>query len=80
MKKLIPAAFLLLSCTASSSEADHISLPLPIADVLVVSCAEILTAQNTKDGRWTVTCLDVQGKNRTFIFRLDAAGYLYLEQ
>lgn len=78
MKQLLPLAFLALTAAVNADHSPHVSLPLPIADALMGVCAEILTVQQSGN-IYSVSCMDNFGRNRSFIFRMDAAGYLYLD-
>ena len=72
MKRLlIPFLFL------SYAQAEPI-LPQVIQDVLVVSCTNIIQVRQINQ-RYLITCQDAMDRRRTYLFRLDDAGYLYIE-
>lgn len=75
MKRLILFSVLLPSLTYAEAEP---VLPSIIQDALVASCAQITQVKQINQ-RYLITCQDPTGKTRTYLFRVDDAGYLYFE-
>lgn len=63
---------------ARADQPANPAIPKAIADALVVSCAKFQSVEKAGE-RYFIACTDVVGRPKTFIFRVDRAGLVYIE-